>query len=54
MTAEQSDSYRLRGKTGWSGSNGWFVGYLQTDNTLWLFAHPMIIRSAADLALRKR
>ncbi len=42
MLMEENNSYKLSGKTGWSiqngNNNGWFVGYLETENNLYFFA----------------
>ncbi|MFT7591619.1 MAG: beta-lactamase class D [bacterium] len=42
MVIDKNDGYTLSGKTGWSirngNNNGWFVGYIEKDNTLFYFA----------------
>lgn len=42
MITEQTDSYTLRGKTGWANSGnvdtGWYVGYLETKENVYFFA----------------
>ncbi|MBX9851671.1 MAG: class D beta-lactamase [Cytophagaceae bacterium] len=42
MIREQTDTYTLRGKTGWGYENyqdiGWFVGYLETNGKVYFFA----------------
>ena len=38
MLREATDSYQLRAKTGWTGSIGWFVGYVETSDDTWVFA----------------
>lgn len=42
MVIEENDAYKLSGKTGWSirngNNNGWFVGYLETENKTYFFA----------------
>ncbi len=42
MLIEDSDNYRLSGKTGWSNSNGidngWFVGYIELGAMTYFFA----------------
>ncbi|MBD3630307.1 class D beta-lactamase [Cyclobacterium sp.] len=42
MVVEETDSYRLSGKTGWSVDqgidNGWFVGYLEKGGSVYFFA----------------
>jgi len=46
--------YKIWSKTGWSGKDGWFVGYLLTDNQTWFFANHIEIEKKSDLALRKQ
>lgn len=42
MQIEKTDSYVLSGKSGWGMrneiNNGWLVGYLETNNTVYFFA----------------
>ena len=38
MLREATGSYQLRAKTGWTGSIGWFVGYVETSDDTWVFA----------------
>ncbi len=42
MTIEENDEYKLSGKTGWSirngNNNGWFVGYIESQNKTYFFA----------------
>ena len=42
MIIDNSDNYKLRGKTGWSNSNGidngWFVGYVELGAKTYFFA----------------
>ena len=42
LIIEENDAYKLSGKTGWSISdgknNGWFVGYLESQNKIYFFA----------------
>lgn len=42
MVIEANDTYKIRGKTGWSirngNNNGWFVGYVETQNKSYFFA----------------
>lgn len=49
-------AYQLRGKTGWSTIDtpgiGWYVGYVETNGHVWLFALNIDIRSEKDLPLR--
>ncbi|SDG31871.1 beta-lactamase class D [Pseudomonas benzenivorans] len=58
MLAEKTPSYRLYGKTGWAAGStpqvGWYVGYVQTADDLWLFALNLDTRSTADLPVRQQ
>lgn len=42
MVLEETDEYKLRAKTGWSlrngNNNGWFVGFVESDDNVWFFA----------------
>lgn len=53
MIIERNDKYTLRAKTGWSGEDGWFVGYFEVDNSVWFFANHIRITNNDQLALRK-
>ncbi len=53
MIIEQTDSYTLRAKTGWADENGWFVGYLESNGSVWFFANYIKITDKSLLALRK-
>jgi beta-lactamase class D len=53
MLSDEHDNYRVWSKTGWSGKDGWFVGYLVKDDEAWLFANHIEINNNSDLAFRK-
>ena len=42
MVMEENEEYKLSGKTGWSidneVNNGWFVGFIETDEKIYFFA----------------
>lgn len=42
MVIEENKDYKLSGKTGWAirngNNNGWFVGYIETEDNLYYFA----------------
>jgi len=38
LIVEQNDNYIIRAKSGWSGTIGWYVGYIQKSNRVWFFA----------------
>ena len=55
---KQTDACTLHGKTGWATDNiktpiGWFVGWAETKNNLYVFAMNMDLTDAADLPLRE-
>jgi beta-lactamase class D len=53
MLSENQSQLKIWSKTGWSGKDGWYVGYLATNNRTWFFANHIEIRQEQDLALRK-
>ncbi len=54
MLSEQTEDYKVWSKTGWSGKDGWYVGYLVTNDQTWFFANHIEIKSKSDLKLRKK
>lgn len=55
---KRTDAYTLHGKTGWATDNiktpvGWFVGWAETKDNLYVFAMNMDLTDAADLPLRE-
>lgn len=56
MLVEQTDDYKLYAKTGWAqppeGDHGWYVGYVERDNQVWLFAMNIDIHSSEDAKKR--
>lgn len=54
MLSEQTNNYKIWSKTGWSGKDGWYVGYLVTNNQTWFFTNHIEIKSKSDLKLRKK
>lgn len=55
---KQTDAYTLHGKTGWAADNiktpvGWFVGWVEKDGGLYVFAMNMDLTDAAELPLRE-
>ncbi|OAI29859.1 class D beta-lactamase [Methylomonas koyamae] len=58
MLAEQTPAYALRAKTGWAARAnlqvGWYVGYVETQAEVWLFALNIDVRGKDDLALRQK
>jgi len=54
MLSEENKAYKIWSKTGWSGKDGWYVGYLVTDAQTWFFANHIEINKNSDLAFRKK
>lgn len=56
MLAEAAPGYSLFAKTGWAASVspqiGWYVGYVETSDDVWIFATNITIRDVSDLPLR--
>ena len=55
---KQTDACTLHGKTGWATDNiktpvGWFVGWAETKDNLYVFAMNMDLTDAAELPLRE-
>ena len=54
MLSEEHNNYKVWSKTGWSGKDGWYVGYLIIDNKTWFFANHIEINKKSDLEFRKK
>jgi beta-lactamase class D len=54
MLSESSSKIKIWSKTGWSGKDGWYVGYLVVNEQTWFFANHIEINQSSDLALRKK
>lgn len=58
MVIKRNESYTLRGKTGWSISNGenngWFVGYVQIKNKVYFFATNVEPKEGFDMQIFPR
>ena len=54
MLSEDNEDYKIWSKTGWSGKDGWYVGYLVTDDQTWFFANHIEINENSDLEFRKK
>jgi len=54
MLSEENKDYQLWAKTGWSGKDGWYVGYLVTGTQTWFFANHIEINKQSDLVFRKK
>lgn len=52
LTVEETTEHTIKAKTGWSGSIGWYVGYIETKKKVWFFALNADI-TKDELALRK-
>ncbi len=53
MLSEDNEDYKIWSKTGWSGKDGWYVGYLVTGEQTWFFANHIEINKNSDLKFRK-
>lgn len=56
MLDEQRADYAIHGKSGWTGPElhvGWYVGYVEKGDDIWLFAMNMRLDSAEKASLRK-
>ena len=53
MIIEQNGRFKLSGKTGWSirngNNNGWFVGYIETQNKTYFFASNVEPKKQFDM-----
>lgn len=58
MLVEENYKYALRAKTGWANrvkdQYGWYVGYIEVNGKIWLFANNIKIKSKSDLVFRKQ
>ncbi len=58
MLAESTPAYTMRAKTGWAirvtPQVGWYVGYVEVEKEVWLFATNLAVRSEKDLPLRQQ
>jgi beta-lactamase class D len=58
MLMEEGEGYALRAKTGWATridpDVGWYVGYVERADGVWIFALNMEVRSDGDLPTRLR
>jgi len=54
MLSEENESHKIWSKTGWSGKDGWYVGYISIANQTWFFANHIEINKKSDLELRKK
>lgn len=56
LVLEETQAYRLSGKTGWGGADsaevGWLVGYLERGKDVYFFATNIPIRRNQDAAAR--
>ncbi len=54
LLVEETDDYTLWAKSGWQAPHGWYVGFVETGDELWLFAHYIPVENATALPLRKQ
>nr|WP_321266171.1 class D beta-lactamase [uncultured Sulfurimonas sp.] len=53
LSIEKNDTYEIKAKTGWSGTVGWYVGYVKTKKDIYFFAMNANINES-QLRLRKK
>jgi beta-lactamase class D len=55
MVIEETDDYKISGKTGWSirngNNNGWFVGYREAENQTYFFATNVEPKEQFDMKM---
>lgn len=55
MVLEETDTYKISGKTGWSirngTNNGWFVGYVEIDRNTYFFATNVTPKKQFDMSM---
>ncbi len=55
LLIEKKESYSLSGKTGWSirngNNNGWFVGYLESNEQIFFFATNIVPEKQFDMTM---
>ena len=56
MLSDETARYRIYAKTGWATGSppsvGWYVGYVEANDEVWVFALNLATRDATDLPLR--
>jgi len=56
MLVEKTADYSMHAKTGWTGGElhvGWYVGFVEKNDSTWLFAMNMRMDTADQASLRK-
>lgn len=55
IVIDDNEAYKISGKTGWSirngRNNGWFVGYMETQNKVYFFATNIEPEQAFDMSM---
>jgi len=54
MITDLTVNYIIHSKTGWTNQIGWNVGYIETQNNMWIFAMNMDIIDKKDAKYRKK
>ena len=59
MLIDSTDNYKIYAKTGWTArvedkQIGWYVGFVENSNGLWVFAMNIDIRENADSKNRRK
>lgn len=54
MVNESTNNYTVYAKTGWAMTHGWFVGYVEAEDNIWIFATNIETPNGfSDMPLRK-
>ena len=53
MITDSTGNYVVHSKTGWSQQIGWYVGYIETKDNVWIFALNMDMDDINMASLRK-
>ena len=43
MVVDKTENYTIRAKSGWSGKIGWYIGYIEKNDSVWFFAFNSIL-----------
>ncbi|MEN8138475.1 MAG: class D beta-lactamase [Bacteroidota bacterium] len=54
MITDSTNNYIIHSKTGWTKQIGWNVGYIETNNNIWIFAMNQNITNKQEAKFRKK
>jgi len=43
LVVDKTENYTIRAKSGWSGKIGWYIGYIEKNDSVWFFAFNSIL-----------